>query len=894
MLLVAAVMLLLPVSSCSVKKNNFFSRSYHKTLAHYNGYFNAREKVREGAKQLFDGQKDQYDRILSIFKYGDKNAAKSVNPGMDEAIKKVSLVIQRHSMEIDGLERNRWIPQSYLIIGLAQFYKQETWTAIESFQFISAQYRNDPVRYEALLWLVQCYLRLGKTPDAEFLLSTLRDDPKMPVRLKPFFHAVYADYFLLMNDYEQAAEKLEVAAATSGKRSDRVRYHFIAGQIYQKLGEYNRAVDKYNVVIKSKPAYEMDFNARINRALCIDVNSPDGKDIKRILTKMLSDEKNLEYHDQIYYALAEVALKENNTPEAIELLKKSTASSVSNDNQKAISFLKLADIYFKQPEYLLAQTYYDSTVAFLTKDHPDYPTIINTHENLTKLIQNLKVIMAEDSLQALAARPAAEREAFVEEMIKKENEERERAEQEKREREKEEQESKQESEGDPFFNAQQGGRPAPGAQGGGGWYFSNPSAVSFGFNEFIRIWGNRKLEDNWRRSNRSAFIEAAPGEDEELAALDSASALGSAARDSVLQALNMKKRKAYLDSIPVTSEQKERSDAKIVEAYYNVGLIYKEQLRDNKAAGGSFETLMQRYPDNQYKIPTYYNLYRVYLALGNEEKSDYYKNIILKDYPDTEYARIILNPDYFKDQQKKVAIQKVYYENTYRAYLNKQYADVIERKEMADSLFPGSELAPKFELLKALAVGRIRSLAEFEASLKGVVAKYPADTVATRAKEILARINPGLYEQQKDTTKGAVMLTPEVVQPARPKTPYRVKADTLQYVIMVFPNNNVVGSNELKVAVSNYNTKYYSVKKLQISNSFLGNEFQFLMVRQFTDKDDALSYLDGLLSDEEIFRGIDLPTVRSVVITPDNLLLLMQSKDVDEYEFFYGENYLNN
>ena len=887
-------MLLLPVSSCSVKKNNFLSRSYHKTLAHYNGYFNAREKVKEGAKQLFDGQKDQYDRILSIFKYGDKNSAKAVNPTMDEAIKKVSLVIQRHSMDIEGTERNRWIPQSYLIIGLAQFYKHETWTAIESFQYISAQYRNDPVKYEALLWLVQCYLRLGKTPDAEFLLSTLRDDPKMPVRLKPFFHAVYADYFLLMNDYEQAVEKLEVAAVTSKKRSDRVRYHFITGQIYQKLGEYNRAVDKYNIVIKSKPAYEMDFNARINRALCIDVNSPDGKDIKRILTRMLSDEKNLEYHDQIYYALAEVALKENNTPEAIELLKKSTASSVSNDNQKAISYLKLADIYFKQPEYLLAQTYYDSTVAFLTKDHPDYPTIINTHENLTKLIQNLKVIMAEDSLQTLAAKSPSEREAFVDGLIKKENEEREKAEQEKREREKEEQESKTENEGDPFFNAQQGGRPAPGGQQGGGWYFSNQSAVSFGFNEFIRIWGNRKLEDNWRRSNRATFIESAPGGDEELAALDSAALLGQAVRDSVLQALNAKKKKAYLDSIPATAEQKARSDAKIVEAYYNVGLIYKEQLRDNKAAGSSFETLMQRYPDNQYKIPTYYNLYRVYLTLGNEEKSDYYKNIILKDYPDTEYAKIILNPDYFKDQQKKVAIQKVFYENTYRAYLNKQYADVIERKEMADSLFPGSELAPKFELLKALAIGRLRPVAEFEVSLKGVVAKYPADTVATKAKEILAKINPSMYQQPKDTLKSGSAATPEVVQPAKPKTPYRVNADTLQYVIMVFPNNNVVGSNELKVAVSNYNTKFYSVKKLQISNSFLGTEYQFLMIRQFTDKEDALAYLDGLLSDEEAFQGIDLPTVRSVVITPDNLLLLMQSKDVDEYEFFYGENYLNN
>lgn len=354
---------------------------------------------------------------------------------------------------------------------------------------------------------------------------------------------------------------------------------------------------------------------------------------------------------------------------------------------------------------------------------------------------------------------------------------------------------------------------------------------------------------------------------------------------------NAKKRKAYLDSIPSGSEQLLISNARIVEAYYNVGLIYKENLRDNKASAQVFETLLQRYPDNEYKIPTYYNLYRVHLVLGNEEKAEYYKNIILGQYPDTEYAKIILNPDYFKDQQRKVAIQKVYYENTYRAYLNRQYADVIERKSMADSLFPGSELAPRFELLQALAIGKSRPLPEFEASLKKVVARYPSDTVSYRAKEILARINPEMYK--RDSVAQESNQTQEgPVQAPKAQTPYRYITDTIQYVILVFPNNNVIGSNELKVAVSNYNAKYYSVKKLQISNSFIGDDFQFLMIRQFAGKEDPLSYLDGLLSDREAMAGIDIASLQPSVITPNNLLLLMQSRDLTEYQLFYEGNYL--
>ena len=157
---------------------------YHKTTAHYNGYFNARERVKQGAKTLAASQADRYDRILPVFKHGDATSAKAVFPDMDEAIKKVSLVIQRHSMEIDGKERNKWIDDCYLLIGVAQFYKHETWTAIESFQFVAAQYRNEPIKYDALMYLTQCYLRLGKMPDAEYLLGTLRDDGKFPVKKK--------------------------------------------------------------------------------------------------------------------------------------------------------------------------------------------------------------------------------------------------------------------------------------------------------------------------------------------------------------------------------------------------------------------------------------------------------------------------------------------------------------------------------------------------------------------------------------------------------------------------------------------------------------------------------------------------------------------------------------
>jgi hypothetical protein len=284
----------------------------------------------------------------------------------------------------------------------------------------------------------------------------------------------------------------------------------------------------------------------------------------------------------------------------------------------------------------------------------------------------------------------------------------------------------------------------------------------------------------------------------------------------------------------------------------------------------------------------------VYLALENQEKSDYYKNIILKDYADTEYAKIILNPDYYKDQQRKVAIQKVFYENTYRAYLNKQYEDVIERKAMADSLFPGSDLAPKFDMLKSLAIGRTRPLPEFEASLKGIITKYPSDSVAVRAQEILSLMNPALHAPARDTSAAKADTTrPQTVTPPKAVTPFINAPDTIQYICFVFANQ-VISTNDLKVALSNFNNKFYSLKKLQISNSFVGPENQMVMVRQFANKEESLQYLDGLLSDPEALTNVDVSMARYFVITPDNLLLLMQTKDLEGYDKFYEAQYLNN
>lgn len=883
-----ALTLLVIYSSCSRQKNTVISRNYHKLTGRDNYYFNGREKVKAGAAQLALSHVDQYDRLLKIFRYADEQKAKAVYPDMDEAIKKASIVIQRHSMIFSGEEKNRWVRESYLLIGKAQFYKHDYWAAIETFQFVASSYNKDIIRFDALLWLTQCYLELGKTPDAEYLLDFLKNDKAFPWKEKRGeYYAISANFYIQKNNFEKAAEELKNAVASTKKKQDRIRYMFILGQLYQKIGNCQEAYVLFDQVAKRNAQYEMEFNARINRARCFDINN-GSQDIKQQLTKMLKDEKNKEYLDQIYYALATIAQKENQEPEAISLYKQSTAASTTNTNQKALSYLELAEIFFKKPDYRTAQIYYDSTVTFLSSDHPDYDALFSKKTSLTKLVKNLNIIQDEDSLLALSSLSATERAAKVDQVIQKENEERERL----KLMEDSLKSNEKELEELPLNNQAfypNNPRNQTFTPTGSGWYFYNPSTVSFGQSEFLKRWGTRKLEDNWRRSAKEITIE---GEvTETVSPDDSSEVLLAAQRDSIAKLDSEQRKIAYLNAIPTDPEKIKQSNDRVLEAYYNAGLIYKEQLHNNPAAAEDFEQMMKRFPDNKYKLPAYYNLYRTYLSMKDTAKADVYKNILLNDYPDSEYAKLILNPNYYQENLKKTAILQVFYENTFRAFKNGQYQDVIERKANADSLFPPNALSPKFAFLEAMAIGKTRPLPEFEASLKKVISRYPKDTVSTRAQEILDLMGKIASGQYMDSTQN-MPQTPEP-KPEAPVIPFTFAPDTVHYFILVFPNGTIDG-NDLKAKISDYNSQFYAINNLQVTSAFIGTDKQFIMVRSFENKNSSMGYLEGITDNSDVFGDIDIGTINTFLITPDNMILLAQTRNTFAYEEFFLDHYYNN
>ena len=848
-------------SSCSQKKNTFTSRTFHNLSAHYNGLYWANVSLEEGIVNIEKAHVDDYSKILPVFKYADDKAAKANYPQFDRAIEKTNKVIQYHSMLIKGKEYNRWIDENYMTLGKSHFYKRDYYAAVTVFEFVLKVFPNNPAKYDAFLWLVRAYNQMNSVIKTGPILDLLKHDKKLPRRLLDDYQAVLSDYYLRTEQYKKAEEALLKAVLVTRKKTVRGRYLYILAQLYEEEGNLKKATEYYSKSAKLHPSYEMEFSARLAKARTFHVDKgADTKELKKELNKMLRDEKNKEYLDQIYYALGDIAARENDIPSALGYFKSSAQNSMTNTRQKGVSFLRIADIYFDRKEYQPAQAYYDSTIAFLPKDFKNYDQIKNKKESLTEMIKNLNIILHEDSLQKIAMMDTAGINKMIDEMIAQQIKD--------EEKKKLEQETKvQTSANTSIQNENNQWENTPNA---GLWYFYNKTTAGFGVSEFFKKWGNRPSEDNWRRRNKEVIM----AEQVTDTAKSDTSVEGKIADN--------KTRNYYLKNLPFTADKKIKSNAKIVDAYYNLGGIYKEDLQDNIKAAETFIDLLDRYPNNKYVLNLYYQLYRIYLGLNNNERANYYKNKILTEHPDSEYAKIINNPDYQKAlRASKDEIEK-YYTETYSSYYDGKYGEVIAMANKADSFYSSSSLMPKFALLRAFSIGKTSGAASYEKALQGIIAKYPKDDAKAKAQELLDHLKK-LQTPPADT----IALKDTVTY----KSPYTFKDSTEHQCIIIFSSNEV-NIDDFKNRVSDFNAEYFRASALNVNNLLLDLEHPLVSINSFFSSSKAKDYYDLINQNRNIFSGVPHKDYHVFPISLENFAIFYSNKNIEEYKKFFQEHYL--
>ncbi len=871
--------ILLVTYSCSTKKNTFIRRVFHNLTGHYNQFWNGRESYRQGVAQLESTVKDNYNKILPVYNYGTKNEAQQLNSFMDKAIEKASLNIQNHSMYFNHKEWVKWIDDSYMLIGKAYFYKHEFNQAKRTFEFVSNEYSKNEISYEAMLWLGKSYSQLEKYKRAQSVLDNLRNDlekmdkpPKDVVKALPL---VTANMFIKQEKYNQARESLKEALYVGQKRKIESRVRFILGQIHQQEEDYYKASEYYAKVIKMNPPYEMAFNAAINLATCYDTRyENNSKSIIKNLLKMLKEDKNKDYRDQIYYALADVEFKNEEDSLAIDYLRLSVATSVTNDFQKATSSLKLAQIYFVKQSYQLSQAYYDTAVQVLPEDYPNYKDIKAKASYLSELVDYLVIVQTQDSLQKVASMNEEERNVVIDKIIAKLIEEEEKA------KEQEEMLASMADNTMPGTN-QATSRSLPGNRlGGGKWYFYNPATKSTGYSEFVKKWGKRKLEDNWWLINKKSLYVP---QEEVLAENDSTATTS----DSTAVVSNdPHNREYYLKDLPFTEEQIAASNTMIDSALFNLGFIYKDKLENNSKAIESFETLVTRFPGSTHLMQSYWQLYKLYTKEDSIDKAEYYKNLIVQKFPDSDYAKLLTDPDYYKELEAEKNRALTLYDETYNYYVNGDYYMVYSNCDRALNTFEEpKEIMAKFEYLRALALGKIEVTDSLQVALEGLVKKYPDSEVTPLAQNIL-----NYLAGPTDTTSTAQTKAPEENYDI---SIYEFNPNSKQIFAIIVKGENA-NINALKVRVSDFNSKNYRLENLSITSILLDMSTNFIMVGNFSTIDKAMTYYNAINTNDYVFANIKPENFSTFVISQDNYPVFYRDKDIDKYKAFFKKYYFNN
>jgi tetratricopeptide (TPR) repeat protein len=887
---------------CATNKNNWRTRGFHRLTTRYNYYYYAREAMKDGLMKIDKANVDDYNQIIPLFVYPNKESQKMASGDMEKATKKCTSAIERHmitdSKNVEIAGANNWIDDCYMTIGQARFYKLEYFGAVDAFEYVTKKYVKWDIHYDGFLWLIRTYNETSIFSKAEELITLLKDDRKFPKNRKPELYALAADYNMRREQWQAAIGNLTKAIVLleplgplkkitalkdspfSKNKNVRARYTFVLAQLYEKMGDNKKASELFAQVVKMRPKYDMEFAARLNRARLYDFSKGKGKEIKEELLKMLKDFKNDDYRDQIYYTLATIELSQNHEPAGIAYLKSSIRVSTKNPPLKTRAYLKLADLYYDKTAYKLSKAYYDSVVPLIKKDYPDYDLIVAKDKNLNELIKNLKIITDEDSLQRVAAMDTAARNAFIDKLI---------ADAKELERKKEEDRQK------ALHNSNNGGNgpiplntPSPNAVANqnneaGSWYFYNSAAISFGTADFRKKWGDRKLEDNWRRLSKESngFGDVGATTD----AADTVKSTVSTVKDQKKKSTGPNAtRDPYLKGLPLTKDAIDRSNGRIVDAYYNAGIVYKEALLNNPKAATDFEEMLSRFPENKYIPTTYYFLYRVYLAMEDQEKADRNRQIILTRYPNSPLAEILKHPERVGLSHAREDSIKLFYSDTYAQYLSANYGEVIQRCEKADSVFGGSKLSAKFAYLKALSLGHTSDVKTYETALTAVTVKYPKDEVKNQAVgmlEAIHRLKGGGASLKNDSAAAAVPVKVEK---------YTYKEDAPHYGAIVLKGKGI-DITTLKTNLSNFNQQYFPTLNLAINGFPINDEYQIIQIKEFPDKAHAMTYYEFIKGDKDVFKDIPLTSVEVYTISNENFRAFFQEKNTDEYKAFFNNNY---
>lgn len=903
------IVAVLVLSSCSAKKNTAGTRFWQAFNTRYNVYYNGETHYNEQIK-LTENYEDDYSKRLFVHPaeaYAHEKAKKPTG-SYDRTIEKMQKAIALHSIkkkparkpgkrsekEKEWLKRDEYNPflhNAWFLLAKAEYMKGDFLSSAATFHYITKHFTWKPdLVMEAKLWEALSYTAMGWITEAENILTYVKPEKLTSKQQTYLYNLAMTDFCIKQKKYADATPYLSEAARRSSG-AQKVRLNFLLGQLYADNGQNDLAYQAFGKAGGSSGAtYYTKFNARIKQSAVFSGDNIKGE-VKK-LKGMARLDRNSEYLDQIYYAIGNLYLSRRDTTEAIANYVLAAEKSKRNGIDKAISQITLGNIYFARHQYDLAQPCFSEAIPLLDEEYPNYKLLKKRSDVLDELAVYAQNVTLQDSLLRLSRMTPEEQLAIVnkiiEELKKKEKEEKEAAEQEERL-------AQANSLGSDNSNSNLNSPTQFNINNDKSWYFYNNATKDAGKTQFQKIWGNRKLEDNWRRRNKSTFAISSdegnePGDQQALNS-DSISSEGSDSEASK-HADDPHYAEYYLKQIPKTEEEISNSHNIIQEGLYNMGIILKDKLEDFPSAVSEFGTLLSRYPDNVYRLDTYYNLYLLYMRQGNTANAEVYRQLILSDFAESNYGKAMQDANYIDNLRAMLTVQEDAYAQAYDAYLNNRNDEVHSALARMQTDFPLSKLMPKFMFIDALAYVTENNEEQFKASLKTLLEQYPETDISPTASAMLKQLNAGRsIKSTSSNTRGllwAKRLSTDSATFANDSnlTPFTHNADKPHIFLLAYPTDSVSANDVLyKVAYHNFTT--FVVKDFDLEQMTFG-QIGLLAVKGFENYDELVHYRT-IFEESELLQSLP-KSVRMVLISEENFnILIREGRSLEEY-FLYQES----
>ena len=894
--------LLAVVTGCSTSRNTAASRQYQALVTKYNVYFNGSEAYRKGYEAQEKAKKDNLLEILDLYPVSDEKVRSTGTSSFDLAIEKAQKGIKLHSIsekpkkkkgtptQADKAfqnknEYNPFLWHAWFLMADAQRQKGDFIEAASTYSYITKLYYDEPeIVAEAQYKMAQCYSELGWNYEAEELFQR-SGETKTNMSRHLDYQARFASHLLNQERYEESIPPLEEAINRKGvSKIQRVRERYLLAQLYKVTGRNDDAYRTFGKVIRMSPPHEIEFHARIQQTETMARNGNLRKIMKK-LKRMERDPGNKDNLDQVYYAMGNIYIMRGDTATALNYYNQGVEKGQKASDEKGILLLTMADLYWNMRDYPNASRCYSQAVGMIGTSHKEYPTVRLRSEVLEDLVKSDGTVKLQDSLQWLSTLPEDRLYVIIDKVIE------DLKEQERLEEERRKQEAKE--------AARQGAASAMSidtdAGSEGQWYFYNPKVVTRGKKEFSRQWGDRKLEDNWRRSNKTTLApmdDAMTGTDAQLRSeQDTLSDIIVDTLNAVTQETDPYKREYYIQQIPYSEEDKQKSDRLISESLLELGIIYKDRLSEFPDAEAALTRIVADYPESDQADEAMYNLYLMYSLWGRNDKADSCRSQMQRLYPESDYTIMVCDPDYIDNARYGKHREDSIYVVTYAAFREGDLRTVRNNCEISATKYPKGQHRAKFMFLDAALDLQNGDTDTFLEKLKEIVSKYPQNEISELAGLIAQGIQNGRILQSTSFSS---------IWDRRNGTAEESESDSIMpefsperyepFIFLLAYPEGELDQNQLLFEVARFNFTNYMMRNFDIGFE-TEQGIGMMIVGEFLNFDEAYVYQRNLYDDPDM--ASKLSGIKAVVITPGNLEILFKHFSFNDYQEFYEEHFLN-